>query len=88
MRSGEGLKLGDLSGNRFKITIRNVDEKNDEKIQSGIEYLKNNGFINYFGLQRFGTCVEVPTHSIGIQLILNNIKEAVDLILKPRVNCK
>ena len=88
MRTGESLKLGDLSGNRFKIAIRKVKENNLDLIKEGIVHLKNHGFINYFGLQRFGTCTQVPTHSIGIQLILNNVKEAIDLILKPRQNGK
>jgi len=71
-QSGDGLRLGDLSGNRFKIVIREVDEQNNEIIESGIDSLKRNGFINYFGLQRFGTCTEAPTHLIGSKA--SNIK--------------
>ena len=70
LRPGDGLRLGDLSGNRFKLVIREIDEKNDQIIQNGIESLKTNGFINYFGLQRFGTCNEAPTHIIGSKLII------------------
>lgn len=70
LKSGDGLRLGDLSGNRFKIVIREVDEQNNEIIESGIDSLKKNGFINYFGLQRFGTCTEAPTHLIGSKLII------------------
>ncbi len=65
LRNGESLKLGDLFGNRFKIVIRECDEQDESLIKSGIDSLKNNGFINYFGLQRFGNCAEIPTHSIG-----------------------
>jgi tRNA pseudouridine13 synthase len=57
-----------LSGNRFKIVIREIDEQNNSIIESGIESLKKNGFINYFGLQRFGSCTEAPTHLIGSKL--------------------
>ena len=83
--------------------MREISETNDETIKQGLESLKNNGFINYFGLQRFGNCAEIPTHMIGKWvfvfnkkanfffhfllfrfLIINNIKEAIDLILKPR----
>lgn len=60
-----GVNLGDLSGNRFKIVIRDVKEKSDELIRSAIDSLKSNGFINYFGLQRFGNSAESPTHLIG-----------------------
>ncbi|RNA28268.1 pseudouridylate synthase 7 -like protein [Brachionus plicatilis] len=76
--TNDGLKLGDLSGNRFKIVLREVSEKNDAIIVQSLESLKANGFINYFGLQRFGNSIEVPTHIIGKQ-------EVVDLILKPRM---
>lgn len=65
LRTGEALKLGDLSGNRFTITVREVSEKNNELIRAGVDSLRTNGFVNYFGLQRFGTCEEAPTHAIG-----------------------
>ncbi len=63
-----------------------MNEKNDENIIKCIESFKNNGFINYFGLQRFGNSIEAPTHQIGKLLIQNKIKEAIDAILKPRNN--
>ncbi len=69
--NGEGLKLGDLSGNRFTITIRCLKSAcsdhilNEEQITNAVNGLKENGFVNYFGLQRFGSCLEAPTHSIG-----------------------
>lgn len=37
-------------------------------------------FLNYFGLQRFGT-TEVPTHHIGRALLAEKWDEAVDLII-------
>ena len=45
MRTGESLKLGDLSGNRFKIAIRKVKETNLDEFRGGIVHLKNHGFI-------------------------------------------
>ena len=87
LRHGEALKLGDLSGNRFTIIIRQVSESNDEIIRQGLDHLSCNGFINYFGLQRFGSCAEAPTHSIGKYLIQSKIKEAIELIMQPRSDC-
>ena len=78
----EGLKLGDLNGNRFTLVLRQV-EGDDLTIEKCVNSLKEKGFINYYGLQRFGT-TEVSTHEIGLQLLKNNFKEAVNLILKPR----
>ena len=68
LRNGEALKLGDLSGNRFNLLIREIDESDDVMIRAGAESLKSNGFINYFGLQRFGNSSEIPTHHIGKQV--------------------
>lgn len=77
------LRLGDLKGNQFRIALRNV-EGSDEQINAGLESLKNNGFINYYGLQRFGTNKNVPTHLIGKALLQSDWAKAVDLILEPR----
>lgn len=62
----EPLKLGSLSGNHFVITLRNV-LGDHSKIEESLESLKINGFINYFGLQRFGT-TSVSTHKIGMYM--------------------
>ncbi|KAK3747764.1 hypothetical protein QZH41_008791 [Actinostola sp. cb2023] len=61
----ERLTLGQLSGNHFVITLRNVGGKQEE-VEEAMTSLKDIGFINYFGLQRFGTAA-VPTHHIGKQ---------------------
>lgn len=77
------LKLGDLKGNRFRVALRHVDA-DEEKIIESLENMKQNGFINYYGLQRFGNCSSVPTYDVGIALMKGNYKEAAELILKPR----
>ncbi|CAG8543921.1 17403_t:CDS:10, partial [Dentiscutata heterogama] len=79
----EGLKLGDLKGNHFVITLRNVQVESEEIIDKAMNVLKERGFINYFGMQRFGTS-SVSTYEIGRALLQNNWEHAVDLILNPR----
>lgn len=79
----DGLVLGQLSGNRFTITLRGVVAERNDIITEAAEGLGKNGFINYFGLQRFGSG-SVPTHSIGAALLRGEWKTAVDLILDPR----
>ncbi|KAF7391993.1 hypothetical protein HZH68_011536 [Vespula germanica] len=79
----EPLKLGMLTGNRFKIAIRNVTASNEE-IEKAMVSLRDRGFINYYGLQRFGTVAAIPTHEIGKKLLQGKWHEAIDLILKPR----
>lgn len=77
------LKLGDLKGNLFEVALRNVTES-DEIINESLNVVKENGFLNYFGLQRFGNSIEIPTHEIGKALAKGDFKSAVELILKPR----
>lgn len=79
----EPLKLGMLRGNRFRIVIRKVTAS-EEEIKTSMENFRENGFINYFGLQRFGNCAEVPTYKVGIEILKNDWKKACILILKPR----
>ncbi|GAB5589309.1 multisubstrate pseudouridine synthase 7 [Umbelopsis nana] len=79
------LKLGDLSGNRFGIVLRRVAGASQEAIEETLESLKNNGFINYYGMQRFGTGT-ISTHAVGKCILKGNWREAIDLILKPRAS--
>lgn len=79
----ETLKLGQLKGNRFRIVLRDVTAS-DEIISSTMEEFKENGFINYFGLQRFGNFATVPTYEIGKALLKQQWKHACELIMKPR----
>lgn len=77
------LVLGQLSGNRFTITLRGVVAESDEVIKEAAVSLGKSGFINYFGLQRFGTS-SVPTFTIGAALLRGEWEAAVSLILQPR----
>lgn len=76
------LNLGDLKGNHFRLAIRGVTET-DENINETLRLFKENGFVNYFGLQRFGNNPLAATHDVGRLLIQDNWRAAVQLILKP-----
>ncbi|ELR18530.1 RNA binding, putative, partial [Acanthamoeba castellanii str. Neff] len=76
------LRLGDLFGNRFSVVLREVSAS-EEEINHSLTELKRTGFVNYYGLQRFGTG-SVATHRVGIALLQGQWKEAADLILQPR----
>ena len=65
------LKLGKLDGNRFTIALRNVTAA-DDLIEKAMVSLRDNGFINYYGLQRFGTIAAIPTYEIGKALLQGN----------------
>jgi tRNA pseudouridine13 synthase len=47
--------------------------------------LQERGFINYYGMQRFGSS-SVPTHRIGSAVLLSNWAQVIDLLLMPREN--
>ncbi|KAK1127843.1 hypothetical protein K0M31_003334 [Melipona bicolor] len=79
----ECLKLGMLNGNYFRIALRNVSGT-DEQIEKSMISLRDHGFINYYGMQRFGTVATIPTYEIGKALLQGKWNEAIDLILKPR----
>ncbi|XP_074597668.1 pseudouridine synthase 7 [Brevipalpus obovatus] len=79
----EALSLGCADGNRFDIVIRNIICDRDEDIIVGVENIKEKGFINYFGTQRFGMN-NSPTHRIGVAVLRRNWLEVVDLILSER----
>ncbi|KAI0796737.1 pseudouridine synthase [Abortiporus biennis] len=77
------LELGMLKGNAFVITLRNVQVDSPETINRAMQTLKTKGFINYYGMQRFGTAA-IPTHSIGLALLKSEWHKAISLIMRHR----
>lgn len=62
----------DVKGNRFVIALRDVIGE-ESQIEANLESLKENGFINFYGTECFGT-----SHFIGKHLLLNHWKEVRD----------
>ncbi|KIL68071.1 hypothetical protein M378DRAFT_158583 [Amanita muscaria Koide BX008] len=77
------LELGMLKGNSFVITLRNVKTQSVEALEQAMSSMRTKGFINYYGMQRFGTA-SVPTHAIGLALLKSEWHKAVSLILSVR----
>jgi tRNA pseudouridine13 synthase len=88
-----GLSLGDLRGNEFVITLRDctfqrVDGKAvsdavqhaEHVLKVAIENLVKDGFLNYYGLQRFGS-FSMRTDTVGVKLLQGDYEGAVDTIL-------
>lgn len=63
--------------------IRDVRVPSNNIIDSAIRTLKEQGFINYYGMQRFGNST-VQTHVIGLALLKGDWKEASRLILSEK----
>lgn len=54
-KSSIPLNLNFIKGNRFIITIREIEEKDCENIEINYQDVKNFGFPNYYDEQRFGS---------------------------------
>ena len=75
------MRLGQLRGNRFEIILRDISISID-RVTYLCNQLGKNGFINYFGLQRFGR-VEAKSHLIGLNIIRGNWKGIIDMMCSP-----
>jgi tRNA pseudouridine13 synthase len=76
-------KIGASGGNHFIIALKNIPSSVPENhIESLFSSLRDNGFYNYYGPQRFGTR-SVRTHHIGILLLAQDWKGVVDALLSP-----
>ncbi|MFC1786737.1 tRNA pseudouridine(13) synthase TruD [Halobacteriota archaeon] len=78
-RSNKKVGLGDLLGNSFRITIRDVDlppEEAGKRIQSiSDEIAQFGGVPNFFGVQRFGTLRSI-THLVGDEIRKSDFERA------------
>lgn len=88
------LTLGMSNGNQFLLTLRDAhvgdpNEGSDMEsrlrnvkacAEAGAKSLSENGYLNYYGLQRFGTH-SIGTHGVGMQILQGDLKGAVDSIL-------
>lgn len=75
------LRLGQLQGNRFEIFIRNIPKTNlEQQIETYVKNWIDNGYINYFGLQRFGSRT-LATQTVGKYLLRHDWSLAIDAIL-------
>ena len=78
-----GLRLGDLTGNEFGIVLRDVQGVYSDEVQRRLQQLAGRGFVNYYGMQRFGTG-SLPTHVVGRAIIRGDWKLACSLLLGVR----
>lgn len=90
------LRLGDLDANRFGITLRRLqalresgegrgdsEETLTTAVTAAAEAMAASGFVNFFGLQRFGSG-GVCTADIGRAILRSDWKGAVELVLAKR----
>jgi tRNA pseudouridine13 synthase len=71
------VRIGDLLGNRFEITVRNIDSAIlPEQIKTLISPLETwGGFPNFYGIQRFGV-IRPITHLVGKYIVQGEFEKA------------
>jgi len=78
-RSKKAMELGDLTGNEFEITLRNLDfsiEETQALLEKITEEIKAAGGVpNFFGVQRFGA-VRPLTHLVGKAIAEGDFEKA------------
>lgn len=78
-RSRKSVELGDLWGNNFRITIRNITHSSEETHKllekTTNEILAQGGVPNFFGIQRFGS-VRPVTHLVGKAIVEGDFEKA------------
>ncbi|CCG84404.1 protein of unknown function [Taphrina deformans PYCC 5710] len=79
--ASKGLSLGDLKGNKFVMVLRNVQHSTDEHIHQAFQLIKEKGFVNYYGLQRFGSSA-TGTQQVGIHILRGEFEAACNAILE------
>ncbi|XP_038636862.1 pseudouridylate synthase 7 homolog-like protein isoform X4 [Scyliorhinus canicula] len=87
------LHVGQLKGNHFSIVIRNISKHQEDdpdailadRVLEAIEKVKEKGFVNYYGPQRFGLGQNVQADQIGLALLKETLVKAVHLFFTPEV---
>ncbi|MGC8651929.1 MAG: tRNA pseudouridine(13) synthase TruD [Candidatus Micrarchaeia archaeon] len=79
-QSSTGIKLGMLSGNRFAVRVRGLDEAGYGMVSESLAELNQYGlFPNYFGEQRFGS--RDNNFAIGLAMLKGDFETAAMLYL-------
>ena len=69
------LRLGECGGNRFRIRLRRLT-RGRVAVDAAMGALRERGFLNYFGLQRFGSHAS-RNDEVGRALLLGEYEQAV-----------
>lgn len=74
---GKGaLQIGDLLGNRFTIYTRTLERQDKAQLNESLRDLEEQGFWNFFYLQRFGT-PRLISHKLGLLILQGKFEETV-----------
>ncbi len=66
----------EIWGNRFIITVRDVEKPDPEIVRETLRQIEEHGLPNYYGYQRFG--LRRPnTHLVGKYIVLGDLEQAL-----------
>lgn len=77
--AADKVRIGQLLGNRFTITVHDCAEKPEDKVKAIYDELQGK-IPNYFGEQRFGS-IRRNTHKIGEMILQSRMEEAAEIYL-------
>ena len=93
--ASEGLRLGAHEGNRFSLVLREcampdgaevtaeATEAFRKQVDATMGAVTEHGFINYFGLQRFGS-TQVPTFRVAELIMKGSYADALHVVLSSK----
>jgi TruD family tRNA pseudouridine synthase len=74
------INVGNLFGNRFTLFVRTEKPVHPIEFEKQIAYIKQNGIMNYYGIQRFGS-PRFLSHLFGMFLLRGDYKGCVEVFL-------
>jgi tRNA pseudouridine13 synthase len=75
------IELGELEGNYFTVTLRNISKEDRKRIYKNIDLVLKYGFANYFGEQRFGN-LKGQKHFILPYLLKGDFRKSIEIYLR------
>lgn len=79
-----GSAAGGPASDNASVTNVNSAAASFSVVESALVGLRQRGFPNYFGLQRFGSNAAAPTHEVGAALLRSDWGEVLRLLLMPK----
>lgn len=81
IRQKFAISLGDLVGNHFQVVIRNTKKSlSSQQWENFRKEAESTGFLNFFGLQRFGSKRPI-LHLVGKHILREEYSKAIDVYL-------
>ena len=78
------LGVGEFSGNRYDVVIRNVNDETCDSLVEKIRTVRQQGFVNYVGYQRFNPGCISQAYDVGVKMLQKDWRHAALALLTCR----